>query len=166
MELTNTIHNNPQYANWLSNLKDKVRNARIKASISVNRELLLFYWDLGADIVQKQAQSNWGDGFLNQLSKDLMAEFPDMKGFSLRNLKYIKQWYLFYSGTDITSQITKQAASQLSDSDNKENSQQLVGQIGQQPVAQLKQPGALITRIPWGHNITIISKSQVSSSEY
>ena len=134
MELTNTIHNNPQYANWLSNLKDKVRNARIKAAISVNRELLLFYWELGADIVQKQAQSNWGDGFLNQLSKDLMTEFPDMKGFSPRNLKYIKQWHLFYTQSDLSAQI------------------------GQQAVAQLKQPDALITRIPWGHNITIISK--------
>jgi hypothetical protein len=139
MELTNTIHNNPNYSRWLSDLKTKVRNARLKAAVTVNSELLSFYWELGADIVQKQAQSNWGDGFLNQLSKDLMAEFPDMKGFSLRNLKYIKQWYLFYSGTDITSQIAKQAASQLSNSENKGISQQLVGQIGQQPVAQLKQ---------------------------
>lgn len=139
MDLNSAVYNNPQYANWLFVLKDKVRNARIKAAISVNSELLLFYWELGTDIVQKQAQSNWGDGFLNQLSKDLMAEFPEMKGFSLRNLKYIKQWYLFYS------EVSK-------------ISQQAVGQIGQQAVAQLQEPNTLITRIPWGHNIAIISK--------
>jgi len=158
MELTNTIHNNPQYVSWLSGLKDKVRNARLKAAVTVNRELLSFYWELGADIVQKQAQSNWGDGFLNQLSKDLMSEFPDMKGFSLSNLKYIKQWYLFYTQSDLSAQITKQHVSQLPSTDNKENSQQPVGQIGQQAVSQLNQPDALITRIPWGHNIAIISR--------
>ena len=158
MELANLVHSNPQYANWLSSLKDKVRNARLKAAVTVNRELLLFYWELGAEIVQKQAQSNWGDGFLSQLSKDLMAEFPDMKGFSLSNLKYIKQWYLFYTVSELSIQIAKQSVSQLSDSLNKEISQQLVGQIGQQAVAQLQKPDEIVTRIPWGHNIAIIAK--------
>lgn len=139
MEPTITIHNNPLYAGWLSDLKDKVRTARIKAAISVNRELLSFYWEMGAEIVQRQLQSNWGDGFLNQLSKDLMGEFPEMKGFSLRNLKYIKQWYQFYSEVN-------------------EISQHAVDQIGQQAVAQLQESDTLITRIPWGHNIAIISK--------
>lgn len=158
MELTNPTHNNPGYVQWLSGIKDKVRNARLKAAVTVNRELLLFYWELGSEIVRKQAQSNWGDGFLSQLSKDLMVVFPDMKGFSLRNLKYIKQWHLFYAGTDTASQIAKQPVSQLPDSNNNGIGQQLVGQIGQQAVAQLQQPDAIVTRIPWGHNIAIIAK--------
>ena len=121
-----------QYKNWLADLKSKVRSIQIKAALAVNKELLTFYWELGADIVQKQSTTNWGDGFLSQLSADLIAEFPDMKGFSVRNLKYVRQWYLFYSQTGVLSQ-------------------QAVGQIGQQAVAQ-------ITQIPWGHNIAIIAK--------
>lgn len=134
MGLTNPVYNAPAYAQWLTGLKAKVHAARIKAAVTVNRELVLFYWELGAEIVRKQAQSNWGDGFLSQLSKDLMTEFPDMKGFSLRNLKYIKQWFLFY--THSVSGV----------------------QFGQQPVAQMQQPETIVTQIPWGHNIAIVSK--------
>ena len=86
-----SLHADEHYKNWLSDLKAKVRNVQIKAAVSVNKELLTFYWELGADIVQKQSATQWGIGFLKQLSTDLMAEFPEMKGFSLSNLKYIKQ---------------------------------------------------------------------------
>lgn len=103
---------NKEYKAWLAELKLKVRKAQLKAAVKVNTEMLLFYWDLGADIVTKQASAKWGEGFLAQLSKDLMSEFPDMKGFSERNLKYIRQWFLFY-GKDKA--------------------------IGQQPVAQITQ---------------------------
>ncbi len=122
------------YSNWLKELKQKVRFVQVKAAVKVNSELLLFYWELGRDIVDKQKNTKWGDGFLRQLSIDLSSEFPDMKGFSLRNLKYIKQWFLFYS-----QEIGK--------------SQQAVDHklIGQQLVAQL-------TQVPWGHNIAIVSK--------
>jgi len=120
------------YKVWLADIKTKIHSAQLKAAITVNTQLLEFYWGLGAEIVSKQAQAKWGDGLLLQLSKDLMAEFPDMKGFSHSNLKYIKQWYSFYNGQTLISQ-------------------QPVGQIVQRPVAQ-------ITQIPWGHNIAIISK--------
>lgn len=85
-----------QYKKWLADLKNKVRSIQIKVAIAVNKELLTFYWELGADIVQRQSTTNWGDGFLSQLSADLMDEFPDMKGFSLSNLKYMRQWYLYF----------------------------------------------------------------------
>jgi predicted nuclease of restriction endonuclease-like (RecB) superfamily len=54
---------------------------------------------LGEDIVRRQVDAKWGDGFLKQLSTDLIAEFPNIKGFSLSNIKYIRQWYLFYAAT-------------------------------------------------------------------
>lgn len=120
------------YKDWLADIKARVRNAQIKAAVKVNTELLDLYWWLGGDIVEKQKKSKWGDGLLPRLSKDLMAEFSDMKGFSLSNLKYIKQWFLFYNQSAAIGQ-------------------QAVGLIAQQVVAQ-------ITRIPWGHNIAIISK--------
>lgn len=121
-----------EYKRWFTDLKAKVRQVQLKAAVSVNRELLSFYWDLGSDIIEKQIDAAWGDGFLKQLSRDLMAEFPDMKGFSVSNIKYIRQWYLFY---------TRKEA------------------IGQQAVGQLTQPPvSFITQIPWGHNLVIIAK--------
>lgn len=86
-----------EYKNWLATLKSKIRQVQLKAIVAVNRELLLFYWELGADIVEKQKSSSWGDSFLKTLSKDLMSEFPEIKGFSQTNLKLIRQWYQFYS---------------------------------------------------------------------
>jgi predicted nuclease of restriction endonuclease-like (RecB) superfamily len=143
-----------QYNIWLADLKNRVRNARIKAAVKVNTELLTLYWELGADIVSKQAETKWGDGFLLQLSKDLTEEFPEMKGFSERNLKYVRQWYGFYAlartafGQQPVAQLAKQPVSQLPAG---AMSQQAVGLIRQQPVA-------LITQIPWGHNIAIIAR--------
>jgi hypothetical protein len=120
-----------EYSAWLKELKNKIRSVQIKAAVKVNTEMLSFYWELGADIVEKQAEAIWGDGFLAQLSKDLIAEFPVMQGFSERNLRAIRQWYLFYSA-DIPS------------------GQQPVGLIRQQAVAELaKQDATLIKNIPW-----------------
>jgi predicted nuclease of restriction endonuclease-like (RecB) superfamily len=106
----NLMQHNTSYKQWLDELKQKIRTIQIKAAIAVNRELLLFYWDLGSDIVKKQAFSNWGEGFIKQLSIDLMAEFCNIKGFSERNLKYVRQWYLFYSKD---KSIGQQAVAQL-----------------------------------------------------
>lgn len=113
------------YKDWLTDIKLRVRNAQIKAALSVNTELLKLYWSIGEDVAVKQKKAKWGEGLIDQLSKDLSAEFPDMKGFSRRNLMYVQKWYLFYSG------------------EKSELVQQVV---------------ALITQIPWGHNIAIISQ--------
>ena len=79
------------YNDWLAGLKAKVRQVQLKAAIAVNQELLAFYWELGADIIEKQKNTSWGDGFLRELSRDLMKEFPEIKGFSKRNLELIRQ---------------------------------------------------------------------------
>lgn len=78
------------YQQWLKDLKDRLRAAQQRAALSVNAELLQFYWTLGSDIVERQKSTSWGDGFLAQLSHDLMSEFPEMKGFSKRNLELIR----------------------------------------------------------------------------
>jgi predicted nuclease of restriction endonuclease-like (RecB) superfamily len=143
------LHTDAQYKKWIADLKAKIRSVQIKAALSVNKELLTFYWELGTDIVQKQTATRWGDGFLKQLSSDLMAEFPDIKGFSRRNLELIRQWYCFWT-TD--APIAKQLVSQIESHINQQvTSQSVPLPIDQQPVGQ-------IIRIPWGHNIAIISK--------
>ena len=95
------------YLNWLGVLKQQFRQAQLKAVVKVNQELLQFYWHLGNEILINQQQAQWGEGFLTQLSQDLMAEFPEVKGFSVRNLKYIRQWRSFYAA------IGQQAVAQL-----------------------------------------------------
>ena len=106
------LRNDPDYHARLSELKHKFRTAQVKAIVKVNQELLKFYWELGEFITQQQLQSKWGAGLIKQLSHDLMAEFPDIKGFSVSNLKYIKQWVVFYSqtpsiGQQLVGQITQ-----------------------------------------------------------
>ena len=91
------ISNSSVYKDWLYDLKLKIRQSQIKASISVNTELLKLYWELGKDIAEKQLDSVWGTGFFENLSRDLKKEFPEMQGFSITNLKYTKRFYLFYS---------------------------------------------------------------------
>ena len=98
------------YQEWLKELKARVRSTQLRASLAVNTEMLQFYWGLGAEIIEKQKAAAWGDGFLTQLSKDLMAEFPEIKGFSKRNLEQIRKWFRFWS---VVPSIAKQPATQL-----------------------------------------------------
>jgi len=84
------------YLTFIHDIKQHIYRTQIKAAVAINQELLRLYWDLAERIVAKQQTTAWGDGFLAQLSRDLQVEFPDMKGFSLRNLKYMRQWYQFW----------------------------------------------------------------------
>jgi hypothetical protein len=125
------IQNHADYRQWLGELKARFRQVQLKAAVTVNTALLQFYWDLGADIVTRQAQADWGSGFLEQLSTDLMLEFPEMKGFSKRNLELVRQWHLFW----VSEAIGRQAVAQFA-----------------------KQPDCQIFSTPWGHKRPIIAK--------
>ncbi len=86
-----------EYITFIGDIKTKIKQAQIKAAIKVNEELLRLYWDIAKGITNKQKNSNWGDGIIEQISKDLKQEFPELKGFSRTNLLYMKKWYLFWS---------------------------------------------------------------------
>ena len=103
-----SIIDNTEYKNWINDVKLKFRISQIKASISVNRELLNFYWELGKDIVTMQSKYEWGSSFLKNLSDDLKREFSEVSGFSESNLKYIRQWYSFWSKDEISQQVVDQ----------------------------------------------------------
>src|SRR5258708_5456869 len=97
-----------QYSEWITDLKGRIQSAQVKAALTVNRQLLELYWELGKEIYEKQKTAEWGDGLIEQLSKDLSAAFPGMKGFSRTNLFFIKRWYLFYESAEIVSQVVRQ----------------------------------------------------------
>lgn len=80
---------NTDYKIFIQELKHQVASLQIKATLSVNKALINLYWLLAEKIVQKQKKSKWGDSFISHISKDLQTEFPEMKGFSERNIKYI-----------------------------------------------------------------------------
>ena len=134
------LANNLDFKNWVSQLKQDIRSAQIKAAIKVNTELLRLYWRMGADICEKQESSSWGDGWLKELSRELMSEFPDMKGLSHRNLQYIRQWYLFYNQGNI---IVQQVVAQLDDDKR------------QQAVAQISED--VFFSVPWGYHLNLIT---------
>jgi len=78
------------YADWLAELKQRIHAAQQRATLAVNRELVLLYWQIGQDILARQASQGWGSKVVDRLARDLRNAFPDMKGFSPRNLKYMR----------------------------------------------------------------------------
>lgn len=78
------------YAEWLTELKTRIHAAQQRAALAVNRELLSLYWQLGRDLLERQAAGTWGSGVIDQVSTDLRAAFPEMRGFSPSNLKYMR----------------------------------------------------------------------------
>ena len=79
------------YVIFLSELKTRIRAAQLRAVHAVNSEVILLYWEIGQDILQRQVSEGWGSKVISRLSKDLKREFPDMKGFSTRNLNYMRK---------------------------------------------------------------------------
>ena len=115
------LHLDAEYSEWLSELKQRFQKAQIKAAVKVNSEQLLFNWQLGRDLVLRKVEEKWGSGVVEQVSLDLQAAFPEAKGFSARNLWFMKQWYTFYSvvpsaklsGRDLLIQTGKPKLNQL-----------------------------------------------------
>jgi len=78
------------YSDWLTDLKNRIHNAQQRAAIAVNREIIGLYWQIGQDILTRQAEQGWGAKVIDRLAHDLRSAFPDMKGFSSRSLKYMR----------------------------------------------------------------------------
>ena len=152
-----------EYAQWIYDIKQRFRNAQIKAAVKVNSEQLLFNWQLGRDLVVRKAEEKWGNGIVEQVSLDLQAAFPEAKGFSARSLWNMKKWYSFYTSyedfgdavnalsgqMDISSLKLQQVAAEIQETASEEKLQQVVAEI---PFP------AIFGFIPWGHHIEIITK--------
>ena len=96
------------YPALLKEIKDRIRRAQIRATLSANAEMLLMYWDVGRILDGRQAAAGWGAGVIPRLSKDIRNELPEIKGFSERNLKRMLTFYREYKWLVIVPQPVAQ----------------------------------------------------------
>ncbi len=151
-----TFAKGSDYALWLKELKAKIRSTQIRAALAASRELILFYWELGGDISRKLAKTNWEAKVIDQLAKDLRSEFPDMQGFSLRNLYYTKKFYEPFSAFFDDSQIVPRSGAQLKNVSQSEDERQTVPRGGAQRIpAIVHQIGR---QLPWSHIKILLDK--------
>lgn len=147
-DIANSLSLSPEYSNWLKALKTRIRSAQINASLAANRELILFYWELGESISIKLIENKWGAKVIDQLSSDLASAFPDMRGFSRRNLYYVKKFYEFFqefAGSEIiVPPVGAQMETSIVPRSEAQTMPPIVPQIGGQ--------------LPWSHIKIILDK--------
>ena len=100
----NTALENTKYATLLQSLKTEISTARIRAHLSVNKEMISLYWRIGNQILERQKQEGWGAKVIENISKDLRKEFPEMKGLSYQNISYMRQFSIEYTKATILQQ--------------------------------------------------------------
>ena len=105
--MTTELHNKT-YAALLQNLKAEISQARIRAHLSVNKEMINLYWNVGNQILERQKQEGWGSKVIENISKDLRSEFPEMKGLSARNLKYMRKFADEYRDNPFVQEVLAQ----------------------------------------------------------
>ena len=108
--MNQTITVTDDYRAFIADLKTRIQAAQIKAAVTVNRQLIALYWDIGKLIAEKQRASEWGDAVIDQIAGDLTRELGGLKGFTRRNLYFMKQFYSFHAGRD---EFVKQLVSQI-----------------------------------------------------
>ncbi|MGH7953319.1 MAG: DUF1016 N-terminal domain-containing protein, partial [Limisphaerales bacterium] len=133
------------YAHLLTDLKARVRAAQLRAVVSVNRELILLYWDIGKTIVEAQKTKGYGKQVVERLAEDLHEAFPKMDGFSPRNVWRMRAFYLAWTEE---SQKHQPPIGKLDSKILPQLVAELDGQNLPQPVAE----------IPWGHNVLLLEK--------
>ncbi|MBI5748724.1 MAG: DUF1016 domain-containing protein [Nitrospinae bacterium] len=98
----------PGYKKLFEDLKDRIRTSQLRAGLAVNKELVLLYWDIGRQILQRQQEEGWGAKVIDRLSRDLRREFPEMKGFSRANLLYMRTFADAYPDNSFVQQVAGQ----------------------------------------------------------
>ena len=96
------------YEGLLRSLKDRIRSAQVRAAVSVNAELVLLYWGIGREILNRQNQEGWGAKVIDRLAADLRRAFPGMRGLSARNLKYMRAFAEAWPEEAIVQQVVAQ----------------------------------------------------------
>lgn len=132
-----------KFYEWVVKIKKNYQQSQIKASIKVNSELIVFYFNLGKEINESSYKKSYGSGFFNTLSRELKKEIPDAKGFSPVNLWYMESFYTLY--IKIIQQVAEKSQNGIVELDN----------IGENKISQ--QVVAKLSMVPWAHHIVIIN---------
>lgn len=149
--------NEASYRNLLLSIKQQIRSAQAKAALAVNASLIQLYWNMGKMIAENQALDKGRSNFIDQLAKDLQVEFPDITGFSKRNLFDVRRFYLFYASISVLQVVAL----------NPISNDKAVTDISVRQAAALQQVSgeqadnivqSLIIQIPWGHHLLILNK--------
>ena len=159
------VHLDAEYFDWIRDVRQRYRQAQVKASVKVNSELIAFAWELGRDLATKRMEENWGSGIVEQVSLDLRNEYPNTKGFSVRNLWDMKRWYLFFASNSellcklqkletVLDRYNEKLRQVAAVADSVVHDEKL-----RQAVAELAFPQAF-GFVPWGHHILIVRKSK------
>lgn len=148
-ELTTKV----KYHELLKDIKQHISSAQAKAALAVNSSLIQLYWNMGKMIADNQALFEGRNNYVEQLAKDLRAEFPEMTGFSKRNIFYCRRFYLFYSGSSLQQAVALKEIEPDSDI-----VQQLVAPKNDDSVQQTVRLENLLASIPWGHHVVLINK--------
>jgi len=106
--MSNLISTSKSYRDLLARLKNQIRTAQVRAAVAVNQELVLLYWRIGKEILTRQRDEGWGTKVIDQLAKDLHRSFPNMQGFSPRNLKYMRALAEAWPKKSIVQQLAAQ----------------------------------------------------------
>lgn len=128
-----------EYNTWLDTIKQRVSAARVRVALAASSELIAFYYELGAQIADREEQAKWGSGFIDAFSRDLRQAFPEMSGFSPKNLRYCRAFFRFYCEPSIWQQVVAKLP-------------------GESLIGVDSETAALLARIPWGHHIQIFTK--------
>ena len=138
--MSSLIHIDKEYRLWIQSLSRRFRRSQIKASVKVNQEMLRYYWELGRDIVARDAENTYGKGFYANLSQDLRNAIPNTEGFSETSIRYAKRFYELYF------QLIRNLP-QVGEILETENLPQVGDDFTERVTARLQQD---IFSIPWG----------------
>ena len=144
-----------QYNELLVQLKLQIRSVHAKAALAVNTSLIQLYWNTGKMIAENQALFEGRSSYVDQLAKDLQAEFPDIKGFSKRNIFYCRKFYLFYTESSV-----QQVAALKTEHSETEPVQQPAALKADLSVQQAVRLNWDMLGVPWGHHMLVLDKSK------
>lgn len=151
---------NKEYSKSIASLKEHVRLSQQQAVLSVNTRLLFLYWEIGHFINVQKIHQGWGTEVIKQISKDLTTEFPEIKGFSVRNLNYMAKFADIYSVRKVQPPVAQ--IENVRTDDQKEEEKEIMQPV----VAQINTPldwsgfaNTHLAKISWSHHIVLMDKT-------
>lgn len=160
------------YPALLKEVKDRIRQAQIKATMSANAEMVFMYWDVGRSIAERRAAEGWGAKIIQRLAQDIRNDLPEIKGFSERNLKRMLAFYNEYSELTFgPTQLAQLSATRDSSNGPTALAHLIEGSntaISPTPLAKLpelseNQIKELLLRLPWAHNVTLLREKDLQA---